>query len=204
MSLDGYLDRVRREKGLLSIGEVAAISQSGNVIYDPWSVLISTRAIIGRGNTFFPGVYIFCIGAGTVEIGNDNCFHSNTLIEASTGAVRIGARNQFGEGGFTARANRRGASISIGDDGRYMNGAAVFGDTVLGSGSQLLGSITVDSCKLEAGGSYRERDPNRRAGLLKGTGVARNITVPIGQVIVGSGLFLAGDAQRQADLHRSA
>ncbi|ESW88188.1 AraC family transcriptional regulator [Mesorhizobium sp. LSJC269B00] len=201
MSVSAYLDRVRREQGLFTIEEVVGLSERGNVIYDPYSTLISAGAVIGRGNVFFPGVYLFCTDGGALEIGDANIFHANTLFEASAGAIRVGSRNQFGEGGFTAKANRPGASIVIGDQGRYLNGAAVFGETVLGSGSQLLGAITVDSCRLEPGGSFRESDPDRRAGLLKGAGAARGFTVPAGHVIVGAGAFSASDLQLQSNFH---
>lgn len=201
MSLSDHLDQVRREQGLLSIDDVIGLSRRGNIIYDPCSVLISSHAVIGHGNTFFPGVYLFCAGSGVLEIGNDNTFHTNALVEASVGNIRIGSHNQFGEGGFTAKANRPGASIEIGDGGRYLNGAAVFGTATLGSGSQILGAITADGCRLEAGGSFREPDPDRRAGLLKGAGVARDITVPAGHVIVGAGTFSASDLQLQSNFH---
>jgi hypothetical protein len=186
---------------VLTLAELIDLSTRGNVLYDPHSVLISARAVIGRDNVFFPGVYLFCTEGGTLEVGNGNTFHANTLIEATHGAIRIGSRNQFGEGGFTAKANRQAAAISIGDEGRYLNGAGVFGETTLGSGSQLLGLITVDNCTLAAGGSFRERDLDRRAGLLKGAGGARNLTVPIGHVGVGAGSFSAADLQPQSNFH---
>ncbi|MBR0836817.1 hypothetical protein JQ612_26800 [Bradyrhizobium manausense] len=204
MSVSAYIDEVRRQKGLLTPAELIDLSGRGNLFYDPYSVLISARAVIGRDNVFFPGVYLFCTDGGALEVQNGNTFHANTLIEASNGRIRIGSHNQFGEGGFTAKANRPGASISIGDEGRYLNGASVFGETDLGSGSQLLGQITVDTCTLSAGGSFREADPDRRAGLLKGTGVARNLTVPVGQVAVGAGSFSASDLQPQSNFHPKA
>lgn len=201
MSVHAYLDEVRRLKGLLTLAELIDLSQRGNVVFDPYSVLISARAVIGRDNTFYPGAYLLCSGAGRLEIGDGNIFHSNTLIEATHGNIKIGNRNQFGEGGFTAKANRAGASITIGDSGRYLNGTAVYGETDLESGSQLLGQISADTCKLSAGGSYLEPDPDRRAGLLKGSGVARNLTVPIGHVVVGAGGFSASDLQLQSSFH---
>jgi len=204
VSVSTYLDDVRRQKGLLTLPELIDLAQQGNIFYDPHSVLISARAVIGRDNVFFPGVYLFCTEGGALEIGNGNTFHANSMIEATHGGITIGNGNQFGEGGFTAKANRKGASISIGDEGRYLNGASVFGETSLGSGSQLLGQITVDSCTLAAGGGFREPDPDRRAGLLKGAGVARKLTVPVGQVIVGAGSFAASDLQPQSNFHPKA
>ena len=201
MSVHAYLDNVRRQKGLLTLAELIDLSQRGNLFFDLYSVLISARAVIGRDNTFYPGASLFCSDAVRLEIGDANIFHSNSLIEATNGDIKIGSRNQFGEGGFTAKANRPGASITIGDNGRYLNGASVFGQTDLGSGSQLLGQISVDSCKLAAGGTFLEPDPDRRAGLLKGSGVARNLTVPVGHVIVGAGAFSASDLQPQSKFH---
>lgn len=115
--------------------------------------------------------------------------------------ARIGSGNQFGEGGFTAKANQPGARIQIGDKGRYQNGACADGETELGSGSESFGAITVDSCRLEAGDCFRDPGPDLQAGLLKGSGVARNIAVPRGQVIVGAGGFSADEMQPQSDFH---
>ncbi|MGW1420475.1 hypothetical protein ACWAT4_10205 [Bradyrhizobium manausense] len=107
MSVSAYIDEVRRQKGLLTPAELIDLSCRGNLFYDPYSVLISARAVIGRDNVFFPGVYLFCTDGGALEVQNGNTFHANTLIEASNGSIRIGSHNQFGEGGFTAKANRR-------------------------------------------------------------------------------------------------
>ncbi|MBD9623993.1 hypothetical protein IB279_13680 [Ensifer sp. ENS06] len=205
MSLLEHLDHVRSQQGLLLIGETIELSRRGNVIYDPSSVLVSRHAIIGSGNTFFPGVYLFCSeDAGRLSIGDGNVLYPNTLIEASLGNIQIGNNNQFGDGGFTARANRNGASITIGDEGRFMGGATILGATNLGSGSQLLGAITADNCTLEAGGSHREPNPDRRAGLLKGSGLARGLSVPVGHVVVGAGAFVASDLQLQSNFHPKA
>jgi hypothetical protein len=195
------LDDLRRSQNLLTIDEVIRLIDGGNRIYDPFSVLISARARLGSGNTLFPCVFLLCEEAGELSIGDGNIFHANTLVEASLGSIAIGSGNQFGEGGFTAKANRPGARIQIGDKGRYQNGASIYGETELGSGSQLLGAITVESCRLEAGDCFRDPDPDLRAGLLKGSGVARNITVPRGKVIVGAGGFSAEKMLPQSDFH---
>ncbi|MCY1707769.1 AraC family transcriptional regulator [Pannonibacter sp. SL95] len=157
--------------------------------------------MIGTGNIIFPCVSLFCGDQGELSIGDNNTFFSNSLIEAVSGPIVIGSINQFGEGGFSAKTNRPGASIVVGDNGRYLNGAAVFGETILGTGSQILGAITVDSCHLEAGQSYKDADPDLRAGLLKGSGVARDLTVAAGQVILGNGSFSLNDIKPQAFFH---
>ncbi len=195
------LNTLRRERGLMTIDEIMALISAGNAILDPFSTLISSGVTLGSGNTLYPCVSLLCADGMQLAMGNGNIFHSNTLIEASMGPVIIGNGNQFGEGGFTAKANRAGAAISIGDTGRYLNGAAVFGETTLGTGSQLLGAVTVDDCHLAPGGSFREPDPDLRAGLLKGSGVARNLTVPAGHVIVGTGAFALEALERQSLHH---
>ncbi len=201
MTFPSFIDEIRRLRGLMTIGDIQDLVQRGNVIFDPFSVLISATAKIGTGNIIFPCVSLFCSDQGELSIGDNNTFFSNSLIEAVSGPIVIGSINQFGEGGFTAKTNRPGASIVVGDNGRYLNGAAVFGETILGTGSQVLGAITVDSCHLEAGQSYKDADPDLRAGLLKGSGVARDLTVPTGQVILGNGLFSLNDIKSQAFFH---
>lgn len=201
MTVPSFVDDMRRSRGFKTIAEIEDVVRRGNLIFDPFSVLISARAKIGTGNTIFPCVSLICDGDGELSIGDNNTFFSNTLLEAVSGPIVIGSSNQFGEGGFTAKTNRAGASIIVGDNGRYLSGAAVFGETILGTGSQILGAITVDSCHLEAGQGYRDADPDQRAGLLKGTGVARNLMVPVGHVILGNGTFLLDDIKPQGFFH---
>lgn len=201
MTFPAFIDKLRHSRGLMTIGQIEELVDQGNVIFDPFSVLIAATVKIGTGNIFYPCVSLLCSEPGTLSIGDGNFFHSNSLIEALSGPITVGSANQFGEGGFTAKTNRPGATVVIGDHGRYLNGAAVFGATNLGTGSQILGAITVDGCVLERGGSHQESDPDRRAGLLKGAGVARNLTVPMGSVIVGQGIFSVEDLKPQSFFH---
>jgi len=203
MDYPAFIDDIRRSRGLMTIESIGLLVERGNVIFDPFSVLISKSVSIGTGNIVFPCVSLLC-GTRELLIGDDNMFHSNSHIEAVSGPIRIGSSNQFGEGGFTAKTNRADASITIGDHGRYLGGASVFGKTLLGSGSQILGAIAADSCRLEAGQAYQDPDSDRRAGLLKGFGSARNLTVPKGQVISGNGLFAISDLKPQSFFHPKA
>ena len=116
-------------------------------------------------------------------------------------AIQIGSGNQFGEGGFTAKANRPGAFIGIANDGRYIGGASVFGSTHLGDGCQLIGAISADSCRLEGGGSWRHGDADMRGALLKGFGPARNLSLKRGQVIDGKGTFSVDEIKPQSFFH---
>ncbi|MDR1827476.1 MAG: AraC family transcriptional regulator [Methylobacteriaceae bacterium] len=196
-----YMNYQREQHGYMTIQEICELIENGNTIYDPFSVLISRRCKIGTNNYFFPSVSVFCAEEGDITIGNANIFYTNTLITAVNGPISIGSGNQFGEGGFVAKANRPGANITIGDNGRYLGGSSVYGESILGSGSQLLGPVSADSCHLEAGGSWRDSDPHERAGLLKGIGKAQDLLVPKGHVIISrDGNFSIGDMFSQADI----
>jgi hypothetical protein len=82
-----------------------------------------------------------------------------------------------------------------------MSGANILGACVLESGTQVLGPITVENCTLMTGGSFKEADPDRRGGVLKGFGTARNLTVRQGEVINGQGTFDASAVERQIAYH---
>ena len=200
LSLTDQMNILREQHGYMTLPEIMALADRGNIIYDPFSVLISRKCQIGSNNYFFPSVSFFCGEEGELVIGNGNIFYTNSLFTAQNGPIIIGSGNQFGEGGFYAKANREGSNIRIGDYGRYLGGASVYGDSDLGSGSQLLGGVSIDNCRLEEGESYRHPDPNSRAGLLKGYGAARDILVPRGSVIIGkNGVFSIDKIQNQAD-----
>jgi hypothetical protein len=196
-----FLDETRRNHGLMTLEEIKELAQRGNVVFDPFSLLISHSVSIGSGNVFFPNVSLMADNHATLSIKDDNRFHPLTVIEAQSGPIMIGTGNQFGEGGFTARTNRPHAVIHIGDHGRYLGGASVFGQCELGSGSQILGAITSQDCTLEAGLSFKDDDVDQRAGLLKGAGLARSLTVPKGFVISAQGDFSIADLKPQSFYH---
>ena len=197
-----HIDETRRTHGLLTIEETLALTALGNVVFDPFSTLIARTAEIGRDNILHPNVQL--LGTAPLHIGDGNTLHAGTRIEAASGPIRIGDHNEIGDGGFSARTLAPGASITIGDDGRYQLNCAVTGMCHLGSGSQIFGPITVDSCNLGAGGSHRESDPDRRGAVLKGAGRARGLTLMRGQVIQGFGLFDVKDVKMQSFYHPKA
>jgi hypothetical protein len=197
------IDAARLACGFLTLSQMMD-ALAGNHVLDPFSTLISAGVTAGKNNIFYPGVTLKASTGMEIRLGDDNSVHAGSLFEAVTGSILIGSNNQFGEGGFTAKANRPGAEIRIGSHGRYLNNPALFGRCVLGDGSQILGNITVDSCTLADGGSFREDDPDLRAGLLKGSGVARNLTVARGMVIAGNGTFSADDLLPQRHFHPKA
>ncbi|NRG17165.1 hypothetical protein HPQ64_05635 [Rhizobiales bacterium] len=195
------LDAVRRQFGFLEIGETAALIDGGTILFDPFSTLISRNARLGHGNVIYPNVTLECGEAGTLKLGDGNILHSGTRIVAAAGRVVIGSHNQFGEGGFLAKADRADASIEIGDRGRYHSGASVMGRCRLGSGSQILGAISVQDCVLGAGAPHTEPDPDLRGGVLKGQGRARGLTLAAGDVIFGNGVFSQDAVERQLAYH---
>ncbi len=194
------IDRLRRERELLGPTELLALRDRDNVVLDPFSVLISRKARLGRGNHFEPGVVIACAG-GEIEIGDSNTFFIGARIDASAGRIRIGNSNRMGEGGLTLRVSAADTELVIGDGGRYQGGAAIQGPADLGSGSQILGSVLAQGIVLAAGGTFLEPDPDQRGAVLKGFGVARGISLGQGRVIAGSGTFSEDDAVWQSFNH---
>lgn len=195
------INKARIAAGFLTIEETMALMDNGNLLLDPFSILVSKGVCLGENNLIYPGVALQASGEGKVEIENGNIFHSGTMIDASHGRIEIGSDNQFGEGGFIAKANQPGADIHIGSACRFLNNSSVFGQSRLEDGSQLLGNITVVSCLLKAGGSHRTPEPALRAGLLKGFGTAQNLTVEQGHVIAGSGVFSQSMSVPQSTYH---
>lgn len=205
MAIDfAKLDKVRHDHGYLTLAETLALIDEGNAVLDPFSILIGRGVALGSRNTFYPNVTIACEAGGTIAIGDQNTFHSGTSLFAVAGKIVIGARNQFGEGGFIAKADRANAVIEIGDAGRYLGGAAVYAVARLGSGSQILGAVAVQDCTLAAGGSHEEPDPDSRGAVLKGVGRARHLALAKGEVIQGNGVFDANDIKPQSFFHPPA
>lgn len=194
-------DALRSAQSMLTIKEIVSLIDQGNIIFDPFSVLISSKVRIGTGNIIHSCVSLLTSSEGEISLGDGNTLHPNCSFLAEDAVIKIGSRNQFGEGGFTAKANRKGAHIEISDNGRYLGGASVFGTTKLGNGCQLLGSINVDNCVLEGGGSWGDGDPDERGALLKGIGAARGLSLTRGQVIAGQGTFHMDDVKSQSCFH---
>lgn len=198
--MSDIIPQARQQKDFLSADDLAAGIGQQNTILDS-SVLISKKATIGSGNTFYPNVVIECQGDGQVSIGDNNTFYPGTYILSSAGAVKIKNGNEFGPAGLTVKANSAAALVTIGNNGRYCDGARIMGTTDLGNGSQILGNITVQDCTLTAGGTHQEPDPDKRAAVLKGFGLARGITLEAGQVVNGSGNFADAPVKWQRDYH---
>ncbi|MHA1563938.1 MAG: hypothetical protein ACTSX7_01385 [Alphaproteobacteria bacterium] len=177
------------------------MSEFAVTVYDPFSTLIGKEVRLGAGTQIYPNCSILCGSSASVALGKDNLLYPSTIIQAQSGAIRIGNGNRFGPGGFVASTVTGEDILSIGDHGRYTDGAGIYGKCVLGSGSQVLGQIAVNSCELGVGGDFREPDPDKRGGVLKGLGRAKALHVGCGEVIQAYGEFAQCAIERQIDHH---
>lgn len=195
------IDVQRKKNGFFSVTELLEIEENGNSILDCFSTLISSSVKIGKNNKFYPGVIIENNNDGNVTIGNGNVFYPNSLLLAEQGVIRIGDNNQFGDGGISIKANTKTSKIIIGDCGRYINGVQILGNSYLGSGSQVIGNITVQDCHLAEGKSFIYPDAAARGAVLKGYGIAKKLRVETGMVINGQGTFKQEEIQCQSYYH---
>jgi len=195
------VDKQRAQNNYLSISETMKLTESGNTILDPFSTLLSIFAVIGQYNIFYPNSILSCDKNGKLNIGNGNVFYPQSLLESRGGLITIADNNQFGEGGFTAKADRPGSIITIGSNGRYTAGTQLFGNNFLGSGSQIHGLITVINCDLAQGEPFTHEDPDLRGGVLKGSGSAKDLIVGVGEVVAENGIFKQTDLKRQTFYH---
>ena len=201
MELLGRADHARAQLGLMTIAEILELTRSGNIILDPWSLLVARGVTIGSENVLGPAISLLCGHDARLVIGDRNELAAGTVIDATSGDITIGNSNQFGPGGCTVRTIRPGERIAIGDDGRYRHGCQIFGRSLLGSGSQVTGPIVAESCTLGSGGSFAEPDPDLRGAVLKGGGIARDIVLERGRVIQGCGPFRPEDVKPQSFFH---
>jgi hypothetical protein len=185
----------------LSPGDLAAGFGTSNTILDPHSVLIDEAVAVGKNNIFYPNVVIETKASGAITIGDNNTFYPGVYVVCSAGAVVIGNNNEFGPAGVTIKANMPDTKITIGSGGRYSDGTSIMGETHLGDGSQILGNITVQSCTLANGDTFRQPDPDKRAAVLKGFGLARGIDLAAGQVVNGAGNFADAPVEWQRAYH---
>lgn len=210
-NLHSDIDAQRRDNGFLSLSKTMTLTQMGNTVFDPFSTLISIHAKIGTNNIFYPNVTVRADRPEAVRIGNSNTFYPMSYIEASGlnkngsdancpsiegGIIEIGNGNQFGpEGGVTIKANTPDTRIEIGDNGRYLAGPILLGNSTFGDGAQVLGSITVQNCILAPGEPFSGQDPDLRAAVVKGRGLIRNQSIHTGKVAV------IGEVSSEITLH---
>ena len=184
----GKLNQIRIKNGFLTIEETFELSENGNTVFDPFSVLISKNVLIGTGNIFYPSVVFSCAAGKSLSIGNGNIFMTGCTFSAVKGRIIIGDKNHA-------------SKICIGSNCRITGGAQIYGKTELGDGTQVLGNIRVIDCILSSGGSYKTENPDLRGSVLKGCGTAKGIKLERGQVISGSGIFKMEDVKMQSYFH---
>ncbi|MBK1840184.1 hypothetical protein JHL17_22510 [Azospirillum sp. YIM B02556] len=201
-ALLGAVDRARERAGFLSVEAVAALADDGVLVLDPFSTLVSPGVALAGGVTLWPGTIIQATEGGEVTVGSGTRLFPGTRIVAAGGRVTIGAETEIGEeGGFTIKADHPGCLIEIGSHARLLGGGSLALANHIGDGAQVLGPIRMQDCRLQSGGSHRDPDPDRRGGVLKGSGVARGLTVPTGMVIQAFGLFGEAPLRPQSFFH---
>lgn len=201
-SLVAAANRARACAGFLPVEAVAALADDGVLVLDPFSTLVSPGVILAAGVTLWPSTIIQATEGGEVTVGSGTRLFPGTRIAAAGTRVSIGAETEIGEeGGFTIKADHPGSLIEIGSHARLLGGGSLALDNHIGDGAQVLGPIRMQNCRLQAGGSHRHPDPDLRGGVLKGSGVARGLTVPTGTVIQAFGLFNEAPPRRQSFFH---
>ena len=194
-------DDVRRRLGFLTLAETTALIDRGVLMPDPGSALVSPGVQLGQGAVLWPGVILQIQEGGTVTIGEGTQLFPGTRLVASSGSIEVGAQAEIGEeGGFTLKAGMADI-IEIGDGARLLGGGSLTLSNRVGRGAQILGPIRCQNCTLGGGGTYRDPEPDERGGVLKGSGVARQIEVPTGSVIQAFGLFSEGTLRQQSYFH---
>ncbi len=74
MTFPAFIDEIRLSRGLMTIDEIRTLVERGNIVFDPFSVLISNRIQIGSGNIIFPCVSLLCGPQGRLSINDQNTF----------------------------------------------------------------------------------------------------------------------------------
>lgn len=194
-------DSARQRLGFLSLKETIALAHRGVLVPDPGSVLVSPDVQLEAGVVLWPNVILQVSNGGCIAIVRGTNLFSGTRIVATSGSITIGAKAEIGEeGGFTIKANS-GEVIEIGDGARLLGGGSLSRSNRIGRGAQILGPIRCQNCTLGDGGTYRDSEPDERGGVLKGSGVARNLGVPQGHLVQAFGLFAEAVMRRQSHFH---
>ena len=197
-------DEHRAALGFLTVGETEALADHGVRVLDPFSTLISAGVAIGRGTVVYPGVIIQRDAVSALTLGATNTLFPGCLLLAGHGgAIAIGSDCELGPGSVQITADTPDSEIQLGDRVRLRDGCELSGRSHLGRGSQILGAISARSVTLGAGlGGYDWPEVDQRGACLKGTGIARDLTLDRGEVASRRPSFADAPIERQAAHHR--
>ena len=202
MDAEPETGEARRALGFLDVRQTAALAGRGITVLEPRTTLVAAVAELEAGVVLWPGSIVEAGTGGSVAIGAGTVLFPGTRIVARVGRIDIGRNAEIGEeGGFTIKTDAAGDAIRIGDRARLLGGGSLTSRNDVGAGAQVLGPIRVQRCRLGDGDSHADPDPDRRGGVLKGCGVARDLEVPRGHVIQAFGLFAEAPLRRQSFFH---
>jgi carbonic anhydrase/acetyltransferase-like protein (isoleucine patch superfamily) len=195
------IDAARRRLGFLTLDETMALADRKVTMPDPRSVLISAGVSLGEDVILWPNAILRNSAGGHIAIGAGSVIFPGTRITASGGSVIIEEAAEIGEeGGFTIKAEV-GETNEIGAGARLLGGGSLTLSNRIGRGAQILGPIRCQNCCLGGGDTYRDPEPDQRGGVLKGSGIARQIEVPQGHVIQAFGIFSDAALRPQSYFH---
>ena len=191
-------DRIRQEFGFLTAAEVLQLCATQQIL-DPSSTLISAKVQLGEGNVFYPGVILQADAESSCVIGHRNVFYPGAYVSAEHGGmILLGSGITLGPGNVQLKAGR-GDAVAVGDSARLANGPVVTGRSVLGSGSQILGTVEAESVVLADGGDFQSSPPEKRGAVLKGAGLVRDVRLAPGDILQGYGNFAVANVARQTN-----
>lgn len=213
------LDEARRTAGFRTVGEVAALAPQVLVL-DPASVLLGSGATVHPGAVLHPSTTLETRDGGTIVVEAGARLGPGPVTVVAHGAhVRVGRGAELGPGPVTITAYRPEVTaasvdtvdtvdtvvdVAIGAAARLRGGCVVEAPADIGAGAQVLGSVSLRNVVLAAGGDHREPDPDRRAGVVKGTGRVHGVRVGVGEVAVVTGGATRPEVERQRAHHPDA
>lgn len=187
------LDAARRAAGFRTVDEVAALAP-GVLVLDPASTLIGTDVTIDDGAVLYPGTTLETRDGGSISIAAGSRLGPGPVTIVADGARVVVGRVELGPGSVTVVA--AGSEVVVADGARLSGGCTIEGPSHVGAGAQVLGTVAVRDVVLGGGADHRHPDPDRRGGVIKGTGRVHGVQVSAGEVVVGRTAVSAPERQR--------
>ena len=201
-----HADHSRRARGFLSITETEALIEQGVQVLDPHSALITAHVTLAPGVVIHPTVILDADAGSRLTVERGSVLYPGCVLEARDRAeILIGAECELGPGGVIIRVGGPSTRLQVGEQVRLTGGCELTGSCELGRGSQILGAISARSVRLGAGrGGHRHPVADERGAVLKGSGIADQITLDQGQVINCRPSFADAPVERQSAYHPPA